>query len=226
MRRTALMSTLALTAAIALPASVLGGADVLVRKEVRTGAQAVFDTAVFDVGGNVVPGKYVLVLVDVDVSTLVEGHDRIDTRERSLSASVQRYEVPAEGRWIWETIADGSTLDATITLDPSFRSASASGVVPMQSCDYFAEPVTCIDRGTIQISVEFTGTTRMDPEPQHYTLPPPFGGLYVQHGAAILRSLSATGALNGEDLGLSVWGNFYRVHQGETYVWLPEHGSA
>jgi hypothetical protein len=223
MRRATLMSLLALAAAIALPASVLGQADVGIRREVRTGAQAGFDTGVVDAAGNVRPGSYLSVAVGIDISTYVENHEAIVTRERTLYASVQRYEVDEDGTTTWGPIWDGWTHDAAITLDPSFRSASGSGVLAMQECDYFGEPPTCIDRGTLEVTVAFTGTDRMAPEPQHFTIPASFGALFGRHGAAIMRSLSATGAVEGEYLGVSAWGNFYRVHEGETEVWPPSH---
>lgn len=223
MRRAAILSTFALLAAIVLPAPLLAQADVGITREVRTGAQAGFDTAVFDAEGNVVPGSYLSVAAGIDISSYVENGDRIVTRERTLYATVQRYVVDEDGETTWGPFWDGWTHDATITLDPSFRSASGSGVLAMQECDYFAEPPTCIDRGTLKIDVAFTGTARLAPQPQHFTIPASFGALYVRHGAVITRSLSATGELQGVDLGTSVWGNFYRAHEGETQVWLPAH---
>jgi hypothetical protein len=64
---------------------------------------------------------------------------------------------------------------------------------------------------------------RPEPERQHLTIPASFGALFVRHGAAIMRYLSATGALDGADLGVAPGANFYRVHEGETEVWPPSH---
>jgi hypothetical protein len=219
MRRVTILSALALSVVLALPGMVLAGGGVSVRREVRTGAQAAFDTAILDASGNPVPGSYLAVQVGIGISSYVDNHVAIGTGERVLWASVQRYEVDAEGNQLMGPIWDGWADDARISLDPSFRSASGVGVLSMQECDYFAEPPTCIDRGTMALRVTFTGTTRLPPEPQHFT--GWFGSHYVRHGAVITRSLTATAMLAGVDLGSSSWGNFYRSHQGETEVWPP-----
>jgi hypothetical protein len=219
MRRAAILSVLALAALLALPQFVLAGAAVSVRREVRTGAQAAFDTAVFDGDGNIVPGSYLAVQVGIGIDMYVENHVTVATGEPVLWASVQRYDVDDDGNQLMGPIWDGWTTDATVTLDPSFRSASGAGILTFQECDYFAEPPTCIDRGTLALTVTFTGTTHLAPEPQHFT--DWFDSHYARHGAAITRALTARAELAGQDLGISLWGNFFRVHQGETEVWPP-----
>lgn len=220
MRHVAVASAvLALAAMLALPTSAFGGGNVSIRREVRTGALAGFDTSLYDADGNVVPGSYVVVQVGIGIDAYIENHALTETGGHTLWASVQRYAVDEDGNQLLGPIWDGLATDAAITLDPSFRSASGTGVLAFKECDYFAEPPTCTDRGTLALSVTFIGTTRLAPEPQHFT--GWFGSHYVRHGAVITRSLTATAMLAGEDLGVSTWGNFFRVHQGETEVWPP-----
>jgi hypothetical protein len=182
------------------------------------GAQADFDTALYDDEGNPLPGSYVNAFIGVSRdSYLVDGMP-IDSA--TLYATIVRYEVGDDGSVTPLSTLDGWTDAAAIVIDPSLKAASASGVLNLYSCGWNEEGPYCDLVGAAELSITFSGANPMHYEPMHYTevSPGPGGYVYNFHRTATLRYATGQATLDGVSLGISAQGNFFRTHEGEHFV--------
>lgn len=183
-----------------------------------TGAQADFDTAVYDATGSILPGSYVNAFISVSRdSYLVDG---VPAESATLYATIVSYEVRDDGSVTPVSTFEGWTDAAEIVVDPSLRAASASGVLDLYACGWDEEGPYCDRVGAAELSVMFTGANPMHYEPMHYTEVSPGrdGYVYSFHRTATLRYARGQATLDGQSLGVSAQGNFFRTHEGEHFV--------
>lgn len=181
------------------------------------GAQADFDTAVYDDEGNLLPGSYVNAFIGVSRdSYLVDG---VPIESATLYATVVRYQVGDDGSVTPLSTLDGWTDAAEIVVDPSLKAASGTGLLDLYSCGWNEEGPYCDLVGSAELSVTFSGANPMHYEPMHYTevSPGPDGYVYNFHRTATLRYASGLATLDGQSL-VSAQGNFFRTHEGEHFV--------
>jgi hypothetical protein len=117
------------------------------------------------------------------------------------------------------TYSYGYMENPTYAIDKKLNSASVSGNVPMWTCTYDGNTgeENCVESSTVAVSASWTGNGELiKGSYKGHTVSKSFTSNYSYKGS--WRSASATGSVNGVNLGASSWADLFNFKDANVYV--------
>jgi hypothetical protein len=160
------------------------------------------------------------VCTDTYISVAQEMYREDGTRfpSKTLSLYEVRYMVDDQGNWI--SVSDTSGYgDASLTINKKLTSASASATVPLTICTVDGDGnYTCVEGGSVMVSGLWTGVG--DLERSHGVYHNLSTGFTLNsHWKATYRNATATGQVNGVDLGTSLYAALNDSKSGDVWIY-------
>ena len=137
---------------------------------------------------------------------------------KALSLYEYRYTVDEQGNWIFVSETSG-VGDASLTIDKKLARASASATVPLTICTADAEwNYTCVDGGQATVNASWIGVGDLEKSHGNYHSSST-GFTLNSHWKGTYRNATASGQVNGVDLGTALYGSLFESKSGDIWIY-------
>jgi len=164
------------------------------------------------------------VCTDTYISAAEEMYREDGTRfpSKTLSLYEYRYTADDQGNWVFVSETSGYG-PASLTVAKKLASASASATVPLTICTADEEwTYTCVDGGTATVSASWAAAGDLERSHGNYHNFG-FGFVLNSHWKGSNRNATATGLVDGADLGPSLYAGLNESKSGDIWIYHDDH---